>query len=133
MKARQMILAVLGLLLGSTVIAALINVLPWYFPPARQFEWVAAGIPATDCTANDTATSLTGSDPSPENCNARRVGTIAVCWTGAEYKNAANPGKKADQQWCAYKSVAPDKCSGGAAPGIVYVCREATRVDEKVH
>ncbi|SRR5258708_40287742 len=60
--------AFVGALLGSGVLAALVALIPQYFPASPRFEWVKAGLPASDCTATDTAATYSSAKPQPENC-----------------------------------------------------------------
>jgi hypothetical protein len=88
----------LGALLGSgAVAAAAVALIPVYYPPHPDYEWVKAGVPPTDCGAIDTGQTYS-SEP-PISCTARDQGTIAICWDGKEYKNAANG------MGCTYKAT----------------------------
>jgi hypothetical protein len=109
--------------LGSgAVAAALVALIPIYFPAPRSFEWVKSGLPANDCNYNDTA--ATYSKPIPQgNCSAADVDTIALCWDGTQYKNASNPQKNASLPWCTYKAIKADQCKGSGTHGIIWTCR----------
>ena len=52
-----------------------------------------------------------------ETCGAMRC---AYCALRAEFKNGSSA-------WCTYKRVAPDQCTGGSRPGIVYSCTQQQR------
>ena len=119
--------AFFGAILGSGVIAALVPLLPVYFPPHRNFEWVKAGVPPNDCAKDDTEATYSTPKPRSENCSAPDEGTIAVCWDGIEHKNAANPKGDPSVQWCTYKAISPDQCTGGASPGIMWVCKQVPK------
>jgi len=94
--------AFVGAVLGSSVITAIIGLLPTYFPPARTFEWSKAPSGPGDCAAADTMASYTSQKPTKENCTSEDDGTIAVCWDGQEYKNPGNPKNDANLAWCTY-------------------------------
>jgi hypothetical protein len=115
--------AFVGALLGSGVLAALVALIPQYFPASPRFEWVKAGLPASDCTATDTAATYSSAKPQPENCASADEDTIAVCWDGNDYKNAANPTHNPSSPWCTYKFVRPDHCKDGVNPGVIWTCR----------
>lgn len=116
-----------GAVLGSGVIAALVPLIPSYFPPSRTFEWSKVPEPASDCGATDTAATYSVAKPGPKNCSASDVGTIAVCWDGVEYKNAANPKHDPALPWCTYKAISPAKCHGGSSSGIVWECKQVPK------
>jgi hypothetical protein len=114
-------------ILGSGVIAALIGLIPQYFPrsppppPPPTFEWVKAGVPANDCSQQDTGQIYARAMP-PQYCSVQDKDTIAVCWDGMEYKNALNPRNDASLPWCSYKAVKPDQCKEGRFPGVIWTC-----------
>ena len=126
--------AFLGAVLGSGVMSALVGLIPIYFPAPRSFEWAKTGLPAGDCTATDTAatyfTSSQATVPQAENCGAGDVDTIAVCWDGVQYKNAANPRNDSSARWCTYKAIKVDQCKGGVNPGIIWACRAVQKAQK---
>jgi hypothetical protein len=78
-----------------------------------KFNWDPAAV--GDCAGRDVGASFDSPSPVLAKCDASFVNRIAVCWDGTNLKN----GPKA---WCTYKSVTPEQCAGGAAPGRVYRC-----------
>jgi hypothetical protein len=72
--------AFFGAILGSGVVAALVTLLPIYFPPHRNFEWGKVPALPNDCAGADTGATYSTPKPRPDNCSAPDVGTIAVCW-----------------------------------------------------
>jgi hypothetical protein len=119
--------AFVGAILGSSVIAALIALLPTYIPPGRVFEWAKVPGSPKDCGAVDTASTYAVPKPDPVNCSASDVGTIAICWDGVEYKNPLNPKKDPTFAWCTYKAISPEQCNGGLYNGIVWQCKQVPR------
>jgi caspase domain-containing protein len=90
---------------------------------AVGYAWKAVGI--GDCGGRDVSCSK-ASEPSPSECNAARLGQIAVCWTAGH--NKGYPGfpqcQGSPKDWCTYKNVAPEQCRGGSHPGEMWVCVE---------
>jgi hypothetical protein len=122
--------AFFGAILGSSVITAIIPLLPIYLPPSRVFEWSKVPGPPKDCGAVDTAATYSTRPPpkpAPENCSASDEGTIAICWDGIEYKNPLNPKRDPALPWCTYKATSPDKCQGGQYSGIVWQCKQVPK------
>jgi len=119
--------AFLGAILGSGVIASLVPLLPVYLPPSRTFEWTKVPGSPNDCGGVDTAATYSTAKPGPVNCSASDVGTIAVCWDGAEYKNASNPQKDPTLAWCTYKAMSPAQCRGGSNIGLIWECKQVPK------
>lgn len=82
----------------------------------ESFAWARVG--PGDCGANDIGQTTGSAVPAANACNIAKIGTIAVCWDGVNYKNPSQSG-----QWCTYKSRAANPCRGGGNPGFVYECR----------
>ena len=78
-------------ILGSGVLAALIALVPVYWPRHAVYEWEP--VPITDCGELDRASTFNSSDPQDQQCSKKSKGTIAVCWNGDQYRNDANPQK----------------------------------------
>src|SRR5260370_42084136 len=83
-----------GALLGSGVLAALVALIPQYFPASPRFEWVKAGLPARDCTSTDTAAPDSSPKPQPEKCAPPHEETIPGLLDWDDFKNPANPAHK---------------------------------------
>jgi hypothetical protein len=79
-------------------------------PSGRRWELVRVG---SDCSGQDIAATTGTEEPDKANCQSPNV--TAVCWDGNLFRNGTRP-------WCTYKSVEPDKCVGGGAPGRLYRC-----------
>ena len=90
---------------------------------AASYAWKVVG--PGDCGGQDVSCSK-AAEPSSSECNAERVGEIAVCWTGGHNKGyptfAGCQGGPKD--WCTYKNVTPEQCRGGSHPGQMWVCAQ---------
>jgi hypothetical protein len=82
-------------------------VIPAPQPAVKSYRWESAG--RGDCPGRDVSGGAESS-PDASKCTASFAGFTAVCWgTG-----------------CTYKNVATRSCTGGANPGNMYTCREAS-------
>ena len=84
-----------------------------------QLQWTVHGV--GDCSGRDVGNSG-GATPQDSFCGPNTSGQIAVCWDGATHRHPNRPGA-----WCTYKNVSVTACSGGGAPGRVYVCNPQAR------
>lgn len=121
--------AIAGALAGSGGLALLISYGLRFAPeppaPTRHFEWVKAVSVKQpgDCSYDDTGFTY-GKMPETRFCAAADVGSTAICWDGAQFKNRLNPKEDVTLPWCTYKQIAPKLCVGGGNPGFVWECRE---------
>lgn len=84
--------------------------------------WRQVGV--GDCAGRDTYCSA-GAAPNAAVC-AQHVGTIAVCWGNRPSGFPVGPNFATCQgqaAWCTYKSATPTTCSGGGAPGTMWICQ----------
>lgn len=76
---------------------------------AKKMVWERVG--TGDCGGRDVGNS----DGSTPDDNQAREGYTAVCWDGRTYHN-----KYDRREFCTYKNIAPDQCTGGGNIGIMY-------------
>jgi caspase domain-containing protein len=90
---------------------------------AVSYAWKVVG--TGDCGGQDVSCSK-AARPVTAECNAARLGRIAVCWTRG--RNKGYPGfpgcQGGPKDWCTYKNLAPEQCRGGSNPGQMWVCSE---------
>jgi hypothetical protein len=76
-------------------------------PTDGNFVWQRVG--TGDCSGRDVGSS---GGSTPDN-NQAREGYTAVCWDGGTYRNSG-------RVFCTYKNIAPNQCTGGGNPGVMY-------------
>jgi hypothetical protein len=77
----------------------------------RKWGWELLRV-GGDCSGEDIGMTETAV---PDDAKCRGANVTAVCWDGNLFRNGPNP-------WCTYKSIAPEACVGGGAPGRLYRC-----------
>lgn len=77
-----------------------------------RFVWERVG--TGDCPGNDLGTS---EGFRPDDSQAKQDLT-AVCWDGSSFNNTF--GGNSGRAFCTYKSIPPDRCTGGNNRGVMY-------------